>query len=56
LILKSLLFRIGLDVFDVDIKLTLAISNGIAALSAATTYFREKMVDLKIALPLIISS
>jgi uncharacterized membrane protein YfcA len=30
--------------------------NGIAALSAAITYFRKKMVDLKIAMPLIISS
>ena len=30
--------------------------NGIAALSAAITYFRKKMVDVKIGLPLIISS
>lgn len=30
--------------------------NGIAALSAAYTYFRKKMVDLKIGLPLLLSS
>ncbi len=30
--------------------------NGIAAISAAITYFRKKMVDVKIGLPLIISS
>jgi uncharacterized membrane protein YfcA len=30
--------------------------NGIAAVSAAIIYFRKKMVDIKIALPLIISS
>ncbi|MBL0699509.1 MAG: sulfite exporter TauE/SafE family protein, partial [Desulfosarcina sp.] len=29
---------------------------GIAAVSAAIIYFRKKMVDIKIALPLIISS
>lgn len=30
--------------------------NGIAALSAAITYFRKKMIDLPIGLPLIVSS
>jgi uncharacterized membrane protein YfcA len=30
--------------------------NGIAALSAAITYFRKRMVDLKTALPLLLSS
>ena len=30
--------------------------NGIAAISAAITYFKKKMVDVKIGLPLIISS
>lgn len=30
--------------------------NGIAALSAAVTYFQKKMVDVKIGVPLIISS
>ena len=30
--------------------------NGIAAISAALTYYRRKMIDLKIALPLVISS
>ena len=30
--------------------------NGIAALSAAYTYFRKKMVDMKIGLPLLVSS
>lgn len=30
--------------------------NGIAALSAAYTYFKKKMVDLKIGLPLLVSS
>ena len=30
--------------------------NGIAAVSAAITYFRKRMVDIKIGLPLIISS
>lgn len=30
--------------------------NGIAAASAAITYFRKRMVDLKIGLPLIVSS
>ena len=30
--------------------------NGIAAISAAITYFRKKMVDVKIGLPLILSS
>jgi len=30
--------------------------NGIAALSAAITYFRRKMIDLPIGLPLIVSS
>jgi uncharacterized protein len=30
--------------------------NGIAALSAAITYFRAKMVDVRIGLPLIVSS
>lgn len=30
--------------------------NGIAATSAAITYFRKRMVDLKIGLPLIVSS
>lgn len=30
--------------------------NGIAALSAAVTYFRKKMVDVKTALPLLVTS
>ena len=30
--------------------------NGIAAISAAITYFRKKMVDVKIGIPLILSS
>ena len=30
--------------------------NGVAAISAAVTYFRKKMIDVKIGLPLIISS
>ena len=30
--------------------------NGTAAISAAITYFRKRMVDVKIGLPLIISS
>jgi uncharacterized membrane protein YfcA len=30
--------------------------NGIAAMSAAITYFRKKMVDVKIGLPLIVTS
>ncbi|MCP4694392.1 MAG: sulfite exporter TauE/SafE family protein [Desulfobacterales bacterium] len=30
--------------------------NGVAAISAAITYFRKKMVDVKIGLPLILSS
>ena len=30
--------------------------NGIAATSAAITYFRKKMVDVKIGIPLILSS
>lgn len=30
--------------------------NGIAAISAAITYFRKRMVDVKIALPLLVSS
>lgn len=44
-----------------DYPLTTAIPaslflNGIAALSAAITYFRNRMIDLKTALPLLLSS
>jgi uncharacterized membrane protein YfcA len=43
--------------FPVDTAVTASLFlNGTAAVSAATTYFRKGMVDVKIALPLVITS